>query len=155
MKILFLLVILLGLTASAYGEHCNKKSKQYSHDRHQHHDQSKRKHNDRRYGHETRRYRQQRYRDRAPFYTAPHLGFYLDFSRRFDQRNYYSSSRSSRQIIPINKKVTSIFVHNNEQSTTINRAYATLGNGETIRLSALEGNIRHGHERVLDFRHTS
>ena len=76
-------------------------------------------------------------------------------SDQFDRREHYSTTRDSKQVIRINKEVTSIFLHNNEQSTTINRAYATLGSGQTVRLSALEGKIRHGRERVLDFRHTS
>ena len=155
MKNLILLLILLGITASAFSDQRNKKSKQYTYDRNQHHEQSKRKRGNHRDRHKPRHYWQQRYRGNRSFYSTPHFGIYLDYSRQIDKRERYSRTRDSEQIIRINKEVTSIFVHNNEQSTTINRAYATLGNGQTVRLSELEGKIRHGRERVLDFRHTS
>jgi hypothetical protein len=155
MKNVILLLILLGVTTSAFSDHRNKKSKQHTYDRDQHHEQSKRKRGNHRDRHEPRHYWQQRYRRNRSFYSTPQFGIYLDYSRQFDKREHYPSTRDSQQVIRINKKVTSIFVHNNEQSTTINRAYATLGNGQTVRLSALEGKIRHGRERVLDFRSTS
>lgn len=155
MKNVILLLILLGVTTSAFGEHRNKKTKQHNYDRHQHHEQSKRKRGNHRDHHKSRHYWQQRYRRDRSFYSTPHFGIYFDFARQFDKRERYPTTRDSEQVIRINKEVTSIFVHNNEQSTTINRAYATLGNGRIVRLSALEGKIRHGRERVLDFRHTS